>query len=292
MKQEGNDARRIPMTTRRTADRNPFVRLAALMSAACLAVLTLPNGARAEEDLWPSLKTEVFGEREISEGDGSVIVDAPERAEDAAIVPITVRIPPAVKGAVKSMTLIIDKNPAPVAAKFTFGPAAGDGGGERRMSTRVRIDSYSYVRAIVESDDGSLHMTKAFVKASGGCSAPAPKDIDGASADLGKIVAKSFEPALHTTPLREGQIMMRHPNINGLAMDPITRAYTPARFVKDMTVMRGGDLVFRMEGTISISSDPHFRFTYANTAGDNEFEVTAVDTDEAVFKGETRVKGL
>lgn len=159
------------------------------------------------------------------------------------------------------------------------------------MTTRVRIDTYSYVRAIVETSDGTLHMAKTFVKASGGCSAPAPKDIDGASSDLGKIVVKSFDPALETTPLREAQIMIRHPNINGLQMDPVTRAYTPARFVKTMTVNRGEDLVFRVETSISISSDPHYRFTYANTKN-NELDVVAIDTDEAEFKGETRHKGL
>jgi sulfur-oxidizing protein SoxY len=282
------------VTTDRSAEHSPGRRAAVRFAAAALAASMLfsPLAASADEDLWPSLKTEVFGDKPITEGDGFVIVDAPERAEDAAIVPITVRVPPTVKGALKSMTLLIDKNPAPVAATFTFGEAAGNGGGERRISTRVRIDSYSYVRAVVETEDGVLHMTKTFVKASGGCSAPAPKDIDSANSDLGKIVARSFDPAVHTTPLREGQIMMRHPNINGLQMDPVTRAYTPARFVKDLTVKRGGDLVFHMEGTISISSDPNFRFTYANTEGDNDFEVTAVDTDEAIFKGESRVKGL
>jgi sulfur-oxidizing protein SoxY len=265
----------------------------AIVAAITLAAwVFVPVAAVADEDLWPSLKTEVFGEREIVEDDGVLLIDAPERAEDAAIVPITIRVPPTVKGPLKSMTLIIEKNPSPVAAKFVFGPAAGDGGGERRMSTRVRIDSYSYVRAVAETSDGTLHMSKVFVKASGGCSAPAPKDIDSANSGLGKIVAKSFDPAVHTTPLREGQIMIRHPNINGLQMDPLTRAYTPARFVKEMTVKRGDELVFQMEGTISISSDPNFRFTYQNTTGDNEFAVTAVDTDEAVFKGETRLKGL
>ncbi|HML43181.1 MULTISPECIES: quinoprotein dehydrogenase-associated SoxYZ-like carrier [Hyphomicrobium] len=255
-----------------------------------VAGMSLPAVA-GDEDLWPSLRKEVFGERAIVEGDGLIVIDAPERAEDAAIVPITMRVPPSVKGALKSLTLIIDQNPAPVAAAFTFGPAAGDGGGERRMTTRVRIDTYSYVRAIVETSDGTLHMAKTFVKASGGCSAPAPKDIDGASSDLGKIVVKSFDPALETTPLREAQIMIRHPNINGLQMDPVTRAYTPARFVKTMTVNRGEDLVFRVETSISISSDPHYRFTYANTKN-NELDVVAIDTDETEFKGETRHKGL
>ncbi|WP_072394567.1 quinoprotein dehydrogenase-associated SoxYZ-like carrier [Hyphomicrobium sp. CS1GBMeth3] len=263
----------------------------ASVAVVCLGAWSIPAEAAAEQDLWTSLRAEVFADRAIAENDGVVLIEAPDRAEDAALVPVTVRVPPDVKGALKSLTLIIDQNPAPVAVSLTFGPAAGEGGGERRFSTRVRIDTYSYVRAIVETADGQLHMASTFVKASGGCSAPAPKDIDGTSANLGKIVARSFEPALPATPLREAQVMIRHPNINGLQMDPVTRAYTPARFVRDVTVTRGSDLVFRTELSISISADPHFRFTYGNS-GDGDFDVVAVDTDEAVFKGGTRHKGL
>jgi sulfur-oxidizing protein SoxY len=238
--------------------------------------------ARADEDLWPSLQRDVFGSRPISENDGIVTLYAPQRAEDAAVVPITIRVSPSVKGSVKSIVLIIDKNPAPVAATFTFGPAAGAGGGERRMSTRVRIDTHSYVHAVVETAEGTLHMAKAFVKASGGCAAPAPKDADSATADLGKTIVKSFDPALESTALREAQIMIKHPNTNGLQMDPETRAYIPARFIRDITVTRGADVVFKAETGISISANPNFRFTYAN-AKENAIDVISVDTDDTPF---------
>ena len=172
----------------------PIARSSSVL-AVVAALLTLgAGGACADDDLWPSLQRDVFGSRPIVENDGVVQLDAPERAEDAAIVPITIRVSPSVKGQLKSMVLIIDKNPAPVAATFTFGQASGEGGGERRMSTRVRIDMYSYVHAVVETADGTLHMAKAFVKASGGCSAPAPKDADGDLADVGKTIVKSFDP--------------------------------------------------------------------------------------------------
>lgn len=264
----------------------PRLRRALLPMLGALAAISAlaPSPAGADEDIWPALKQDVYGTRPVVEGDGVVILDAPERAEDAAVVPITIRVPPSVKGPLKSMSLIIDKNPAPVAATWTFGPAAGDGGGERRMTTRVRIDMYSYVRGIVETADGTLHMAKAFVKASGGCSAPAPKDEDAAAADLGKMIVRSFDPALPTTPLREAQIMIKHPNNNGLQFDPITRGYVPARFIKEMTVKRGSDLVLRMESGISISANPNFRFTYGNS-GDPALDVVAIDTDNTTFHG-------
>lgn len=262
--------------------------LAAL--AAGLSIVAA-NAARADDDVWPSLQRDVFDSRPMIENDGFVIVDAPDRAEDAAVVPITIRVPPNVKEPIKAMTLVIDKNPAPVAASFKFGEAAGSGGGERRMSTRVRVDMYSWVHAVVETADGKLHVAKTFVKASGGCSAPAPKDADAENADLGRMLVKSFEPALPTTPLREGQVMIKHPNTNGMQMDPISRGYIPARFVKDIEVKSGGALVFSAETGISIASNPNFRFTYQN-AGDAPLTVTAVDSDDTKFTGRSHNAGV
>ena len=84
-------------------------------------------------------------------------------------------------------------------AKIEFGPAAGNGG-ERSVSTRVRIDSFSHVRAILETEDGKLHMATKFVQAAGGCAAMNAKDPDTENVDLGKMLVKTFPPALSTAP--------------------------------------------------------------------------------------------
>jgi sulfur-oxidizing protein SoxY len=256
--------------------------------AASLLALAVPH-ARAEEDVWPSLKQATFGDRVIAAEDGMVALDAPVTAEDAALVPITVRVPPEVKQALKSMTLIIDKNPSPVVATFTFGPAAGTGG-ERSMSTRVRIDNFSRVRAILETEDGKLHMASKFVQAAGGCAAMQAKDPDTENEGLGKMLVKTFPPALSTAPLFEGQVMLKHPNSNGMQLDIGTGGYIPARFVKEMTVKRGDDLVFRMESSFSISTNPNFRFTFGR-GGDNELEVGITDSDGTVFTAKSQPSG-
>ena len=76
--------------------------------------------------------------------------------------------------------------------------------------------------------------------------------------------------------------MIRHPNFTGMQMDQISREYTPARFVQELEVKRGGELIFSMDGGISISENPNFRFTFA-PASDETIEVTAKDTDGKVF---------
>jgi sulfur-oxidizing protein SoxY len=83
-------------------------------------------------------------------------------------------------------------------------------------------------------------------------------------------------------PTREAQVMIRHPNFTGMQMDQLTREYTPAKFVQEMDVKRSGELIFKMEGGISISENPNFRFTFA-PGSDDVIEVTAKDTDGRVF---------
>jgi sulfur-oxidizing protein SoxY len=259
--------------------------LAALVLALSLTALA----AKADEDVWPTLKQATFGDRAIQAEDGKIVLDAPATAEDASLVPITMRVPPEVRDNLKSLTLIIDKNPNPVVAKFSFGPAAGSGG-ERSIATRVRIDNFSHVRAILETEDGTLHMATKFVAASGGCGAMQAKDPDTENIDLGKMLVKTFPPALSTAPLFEGQVMLKHANSNGMQLDITTGDTIPARFVKEMTVKRGNDLVFRMESSFSISTNPNFRFTFGR-GGDNELDVAMVDTDGTVFTAKSQPSG-
>ena len=89
--------------------------------------------------------------------------------------------------------------------------------------------------------------------------------------------------------VREVQIMLKHPNLNGMQMDPVTRFYTRAKFVKQPTIKYGGELVFDVKSGISISSDPNIRFTYSY--GQKPFTATAVDTDNSIFAAEGELPG-
>ena len=84
--------------------------------------------------------------------------------------------------------------------------------------------------------------------------------------------------------------MIKHPNENGMQLDINTAKFIPARYVKEVTVKRDGDLVFKLDGTFSISTNPNFRFTFGK-GEENDLDVVIVDTDGAVFKGQTQPKG-
>ncbi|MFV0369060.1 MAG: quinoprotein dehydrogenase-associated SoxYZ-like carrier [Hyphomicrobiaceae bacterium] len=268
------------MTTIAQSFANRFATLPALILL--LTVITAaPSFAQAppEEDYWPGIRSELYDARTIAEEDGKITLEAPVRAEDAAVVPITMSIPADIAANAKALTLIIEKNPMPIAATFTFGPAAGSG--ERIISTRVRVDMYSNVRAVLETNDGALHMATKFVKAAGGCSAPALKDAEEALAQLGKMKLR-LNDANQSPIMQQAQVMIRHPNYSGMQMNQLTGLYIPAKYVEEMEVKRGNDTIFTMTGGISLSENPNIRFTYGRDAND-EITVTAKDTDGKVF---------
>jgi sulfur-oxidizing protein SoxY len=257
-----------------------LVIIIAVASLAGFADVASAQQTMASSDkIWGELKGDVFGDRPIVSDTGLVRIEAPKRAQDAALVPVDIYIDPAkAPEGIKAVTMIIDVNPAPVAATFTLGKDAG----VTHISTRVRVNDYSWLRAIAETGSGELHMTKTFVKASGGCSAPAVKNTDEALAAMGKMKLRQFaEPAM--SKVQELQLMIRHPNNSGFQRDPITQYFIPAHFVQKLSISQDDRLILAMEGGISISEDPNFRFDFKAGSG-SDIKVEATDTDGKVFK--------
>jgi sulfur-oxidizing protein SoxY len=263
------------------------------LAAALAAALALPAAAGEirnplqDGETWQSLRADLYGEREIRDGAHLLAFEAPYRAHDAAMVPVEIRERAGTGAEIVSLDLIVDENPAPVAAEFAFGEAMQD----VDLATRVRVNAYSNVRAVAETADGALYMVGRFVKASGGCSAPAMKDADAALANLGKMKMRVYDAAEAPAPgTREAQIMIRHPNYSGLQMNQLTRLFIPAHFVREIEVRAGEAMVFRMTGGISISEDPAIRFRFRD-GGAGALEVHAEDTEGAVFEGSFPVGG-
>jgi sulfur-oxidizing protein SoxY len=246
-----------------------------------VATSAAQQDAAAQRDPWPDLAAEVFKDRALADGTGLLAIEMPARAEDAAIVPLTVRatFPPGDTRRVQAFTIVIDENPAPVTAVFKIGPNAV----VPSISTRVRVNSYTNVHAVAELSDGKLYVVKTYVKASGGCSAPAAKNAD--QAGLGQLRFRQFAKPAQPDNMREAQIMIRHPNNSGLQMDQVTRLYIPAHFVESVKIWQGDELVLAMEGSIAISEDPNIRFTYAPSNA-KPFRAEVTDTQNRVFKGE------
>ncbi|HEX9589845.1 MAG TPA: quinoprotein dehydrogenase-associated SoxYZ-like carrier [Bradyrhizobium sp.] len=247
-----------------------------------------PAATSEPYDPWPGLVQDIFNNRAMNDGAGLIAIEMPYRAEDAAIVPVTLRatLPLGDTRRVLAITLVIDQNPAPMAARFELGPDSS----VSEISTRVRVNNYTDVHAVAELSDGQLYMTKTYVKASGGCSAPAAKNADEAKNKLGQLRFRQFAKPGEgpTSGAREAQIMVGHPNNSGLQMDQLTQLYIPPFFVNELRVWQDDSLVLAMEGGISISEDPNIRFTYVPN-GAKRFRVEAKDTDGHVFQNEWKV---
>lgn len=251
---------------------------AVALACAVGPVLAQETPAERPSAAWTDLKPMIYGAREIAEAGEMIRLDAPVRAHDAAVVPVEIAITPPLGRSVARFALIVDENPAPVAADFVVGEGMGR---EIALSTRIRVNAYSNVRVVAELDDGSLHQTARFVKASGGCSAPALKDAAAAVADAGQLRLRVFEAGATGA---EAQVAVRHPNHSGFQVDQVTLLFTPAWFVDEIEVSQGARMVFRMEGGISLSEDPSLRFRYV-PADNAPFTVRAADTAGATFEG-------
>ncbi len=266
-----------------------FCIASALCSAIVLGTQIAPAATPGANDPWPGLVQDIFNNRAMNDGAEVIGIEMPYRAEDAAIVPVTLRtrLAPGDDRRVLRITLVIDQNPAPMAAKFELGPNAN----VTEISTRVRVNNYTDVHAVAELSDGKLYMTKTYVKASGGCSAPAAKNAIEAKARLGQMRYRQFARSGQgpASGAREAQIMIGHPSHSGLQMNQVTQLYIPAFFVNELRLWQDDSLVLAMEGGISISEDPNIRFTYVSN-GAKRFRAEARDTEGHVFQKEWSVE--
>jgi len=119
---------------------------------------------------WPALAyqqksldgamSKLYGERQ-AENSSHVSLKAPELAENGAVVPIKVNtdLPN-----VKSISIFVENNPNPLAARFNMGTSQ-----KGKIATRIKIAKQSNVTAVVETDTGLFKQTHFIKVTRGGC---------------------------------------------------------------------------------------------------------------------------
>lgn len=240
---------------------------------------------------WRSVRAALWGERPIALAPPErLALVAPSRAADPAFVAVALRstLGSAAAGqgpdAVRRLTLVIDQNPSPIAAVFDL-PADG---ALPDLETRVRVDEYSHMRAIAETADGRLWQALRYVKASGGCSAPAGGDEAEQAAAMGRMLFRSATAADGGPATLDWTI--QHPNHSGLAMNQATRQVTPAHFLRSLRLWQGERLLLAADLDFALSENPSLRLRFL-PRGDGPLRAEAVDTRERRFSGRAALGG-
>jgi len=261
---------------------------------ASLALISAPALA---DSAWDEIRTELYGERVISPAEDIVTLTAPYRAKDDREVPIATTASFSDGRTVKSVSIIIDGNPAPVSAVFDLETPEQ----AFAVTANMRINGPTPVRVVVEANDGELYMVEDFVKTSGlgACAAPPISGVEEAMATLGNMTlqAKATEGTevdsivdrLTKAPAESSaradpknvRLEIKHPSHSGMQMDQISLLYILARYVETVEVWTDEDKLFTMTGSISLSEDPEIEFSYSSPDV-QQIRVRMTDTEETV----------
>jgi len=103
---------------------------------------------------------ELFGTTQFTPSD-QVKLKAPEIAENGAVVPVTISTTLA---NVESISIVVEKNPRPLAATFEILP-----GTIPEIASRIKMGQTSDVLAVVKTADGIFSTSKQVKVTIGGC---------------------------------------------------------------------------------------------------------------------------
>lgn len=246
--------------------------------------LSVPLTTEQEQAWLSRLKSFYFQDKTIIWDESVISLQAPARAEDGALVPIRIQagFPQSAERYLQSLHLIIDNNPNPLAGKFKLTPLLA----RANLELLIRVDAYSPVRVIAETNDGKLYMSGRYVKASGGCSAPASNSR--AEQAIGEMRFSAQATGSSTAALMPTRLSIVHPNLSGLQRDQVSTLPIPPRYIKTVEVTLDEQLVFSAETDISISENPNFQF-YLLPEKSGILAAVVTDTDGQTFKHQQRI---
>jgi len=117
-----------------------------------ILISAVPLQASAGEEDLLRARSELFGDRPISEG--RVTLKLPPIAENGHSVPLKVSVdsPMTEVDYVKQVVILSPRNPLPLIGEFQFTPRSG----KAIVSTRIRMSGTQAIQAVAEMSDGAL----------------------------------------------------------------------------------------------------------------------------------------
>ena len=235
------------------------------------------------ERIWQARMPEKFKNRPVREY-GRIKLQAPYAAEDATIVPVSIKsaiMQGVNKHDIKTISIFVDKNPELLVGEFHFTSLSG----KAELATRIRVNENSFIRVIAETSNGILYEQRSYIRARGACSAPPPASISESIDQKGKMKVKIYPGGEYNKPNLVG-IQIKHPQITGL--QPLNfghKGIPPAYYINSFSVTFNEELIMSAKTGFSISMDPAFRF-YFVPSGAGVLKIEATDTKGLTFTHE------
>lgn len=255
----------------------------AILATVVLGLQGLAAAPALAGPTWDSLRAEIYGGRTLQDGAGVIRLKAPYRPDNNMSVPLEMSAHLGKGQTIKTVSFIVDENPSPVAAKFTVG-------GKREsvaITTNIRLNQQSDVHIVVETASGELYVVEQLVKFAGGqasCSAPPTGDPAEIAANMGKMQFSAVgQKANASHALQRARFELSHPNHTGMVLDQMTLLYVPLLMVDHIEARQGDEMVFEMEGSITLNQNPKVEFDYV-TNGAEEMTISARDTSGAKWE--------
>ena len=271
--------------------RNPITALALLVATALPAAAT-------QEPAWPDLSASLYEDRALLDGARVIAIDAPYRTANDARTHVAANLSAPAGLRIGSVTVILDENPMPVSAVFTFDTPQP----RFFFDVSLRINGPTPLHIVAEMSDGQLYVAEGFIKTSGqgACAAPPGTDPEEALATLGEMLIDvgpmteaeaSLMGQLQALADRQRQISVdvSHPSHSGMQMDQISLLFIPMRYVETLDIDLDGQGFVDVTGSISLSENP--RVTLGVPAGAQSVDVTMTDTDGTVTHAHQAMPG-
>ena len=266
------------------------------LCAAVVCILTAGPG-NALEPSWPDLREMLYGDLHLTDADGLITIDAPYRSDMDARTRIGAAVAAPQGRLLESVTIILDENPMPVSAVFTFEWPVP----QFFFDVTMRVNGPTPLHVVAKTTEGQLLVAERFVKTSGqgACSAPPGTDPETALATLGDMTidVAEFDPLTRLSPSsrdlnssRKMSLDIQHPSHSGMQMDQITLLYIPARFIDTIAVDLDGVGFVYVTGSISLSENPTMSVSVPGNT--RSIDVTMTDTDGSVTTAHKSVAGF
>lgn len=224
---------------------------------------------------WEAIRAAYYPAQEIAQTDSEIIIDAPEQAEDSAIVPVTITAK-LLHDTVKRVDIFTDANPILFTASFTPQMKSQF----FQVATRVRLDNSSYLRVIVEDSAGKKRMRTIPIKTpGGGCGG-------GIDPDEAKLRAESGKMKLRFMPKENAvTVNIKHPMRTGFERTSMGY-YAKAWFIQNVALKLNGETWLKAELGPGVSADPYFKLFLDDAqmrAGKHIIQLDVRDNEGNVF---------